>query len=161
MSLKIKISKMENQTVNSPKSKERKSDLRQVAYTLFLQGTKTLIEIGEICGVSEKTIRNWKEKYKWEDLKVAENSTQDLIVSFLNKAILELMQEEEGRGTITNIKEIARLTSIKEKHSSKLPLATYFAVFKDFNEYLKNIGELQLAKAVNKFQTSFIQNKIN
>lgn len=156
---------MENTPENTPKEKPTKksknTDLKQVAYTLFLQGTKTIIEIAEIVGVSEKSIRNWKEKYKWDDLKVAENSTQDLIVNYLNKAILELMQENEGRGTITNIKEIARLTKLKEVHSSKLPLATYFAVFKDFNEYLKNIGELTLAKQFNTFQNTFIQNKIS
>jgi transposase len=155
---------MENTPEVAPKTDSRKTrnaDLKQVAYTLFLQGSKTLIEIAEITGVSEKTIRNWKEKYKWDDLKVAENSTQDLIVNYLNKAMLELMQENEGKGTITNIKEISRLTVIKEKHSSKLPLAIYFAVFKDFNEYLKNIGELSLAKQFNTFQNSFIQNKIS
>jgi hypothetical protein len=70
------------------------------------------------------------------------------------------MEQNEGKGVITNIKEITRLVKTKEAMSSKLPLQHYMTIFKEFNEFLKHEGELTLAKQINPIQTAFIQYKL-
>jgi len=127
---------------------------------MYLQGSYTIEQIARTTGVSTKTIGNWKEAGKWEELKASENSTQDMILNHINKGLLILMEENEGRGIITNIKEITRLVKIKETMSNKLPLQHYMTVFREFNDFLKSEGELKLAKEINPLQTSFIQSKL-
>jgi hypothetical protein len=130
---------------------------KQVALDLYLRTSKTLIEIGEIVDTNEKTIRIWRDKYNWEELRSAETAVKSQVISNLYKAILSLSKDETEQ--IKNIKEIAKLTNIIEKLSQEPTISIYIQIFQEFNEFLKNKGMIKVAQQFNAEQSIFIKTK--
>lgn len=120
---------------------EKMAKLREqkLAEDLYIKGKKTNKEIAELVGVSEKTIGDWVEKFKWKDRRNAQlastnNGITNLkaLVDLYAQKLIDLENNEEG-----DIKERARLTDALSKANktlesfekdNKIPYATYINV---------------------------------
>lgn len=134
-----------------------RKDKEALALDLFMHTDKTQKEIAEIVSVAEPTIRKWKEKGKWEELKAAQTLTAGKIIRQIYQRLDALTQE----GAPLDADKIIKLANSIEKLSDRnATLSQTINVFKDFTTWLMERNP-ELGKQVNDLQKQFIYLKIN
>ena len=95
---------------------------QKLAEDLYIKGKKTNKEISALVGVSEKTIGDWVEKFKWKErrnalLSSTNNGIQNLksLVDLYAQKLIDLENNPDQ-----DIKEIARLTDALSKANKAL-----------------------------------------
>jgi len=107
--------------------------------------------------VAEPTIRKWKEKGKWDELKSAQTLTAGNIIRQLYLRLDDLTKE----GTKLDADKIIKLANAVEKLSNKqATISQTINVFKDFIGYCME-RDPELGKKINELQKNYINNKIN
>jgi len=134
-----------------------RKDKEALAFELFMHTDKTQKEIAEIAQVAEPTIRKWKEKGKWDELKSAQTLTAGNIIRQLYLRLDDLTKE----GTKLDADKIIKLANAVEKLSNKqATISQTINVFKDFIGYCME-RDPELGKKINELQKNYINNKIN
>lgn len=95
---------------------------QKLAEDLYIKGKKTNKEISELVGVTEKTIGEWVDKFKWKDRRTAALSSTNngiinlkALVDLYAQKLIDLENNDEG-----DIKERARLTDALSKANKTL-----------------------------------------
>lgn len=114
---------------------------RQWAELLYMQNQLTQKEIAEKVGVAEKTIREWKEKYLWDQLRKSMLTSKSQILSFLYNVLDKIktkIEGEEGFGDTkladmvvkytAAIKSLETETSIAQLMDAGMKAHKYFQV---------------------------------
>lgn len=112
---------------------------KQLAQALYIAGNNTQKDIAEQVGCTPKTLKNWIDKYNWEDLKTAKSITRkELLTAALNqlKAINKEI-EDEHKGIPNKQLSDAKGVIIKEIDAlSDQPLYKYVESFEDYLVWL-------------------------
>lgn len=133
------------------------NDKKLDAQDLYIFTSYTVEQIAEFCDLTARTIQNYIKLNNWDDLKAANNLTKPKIVQNLYKRILQLTEED----AIVNAQKIAMLANVLEKLDKKANASHYINVFTNFNKFLIENGELELAQSVNKHQSLFLDAMAN
>jgi transposase-like protein len=125
-------------------------------------------EICEIVEISDRTLRDWREKYGWEEVRKAGRITTPKIITKLNQLLYDEMEKEkpdpdqlielndqlaaEKEKEKPNPDEVKRLKSLISIESSKSgPDADQIVKYSKSIEYLKN-KELVLSDYIKMFR---------
>lgn len=112
---------------------------QKLAEDLFINGKKTAKDIATLVGVSEKTVGDWVEKFKWKDrrnalLSSAKNGLENLnqlIDTYAEKLIeLENKNEPDVKERARLIDALAKANKAKDsfEKDNKIPYNTYINV---------------------------------
>lgn len=112
---------------------------QKLAEDLYIKGKKTAKEIASLVGVSEKTVGDWVERFKWKDrrnalLSSAKNGLQN--INNLIDIYAEKLVEMEGNPEVNNadkiklVDAIAKLNKTKDgfEKEHRIPYNTYINV---------------------------------
>lgn len=134
---------------------------KELAKELYLNTTLTQKEIAERVGVTEKTLKKWREAGDWEKLKSAMLSTKDEIISrYLRmiNSILEIAENDDRAVTDAEADKISKLNKAMDAINKELGLSVIIQVFQEYNAFLLPLNT-DLAKANNIYQDKFINIK--
>lgn len=137
------------------------AEKKGLAKELYMHSTDTQKAIAERVKVTEKTISKWVEEGNWKNMKAAQISTKDEIVSRYMRMIgkiLELAETEDRVITDAEADRISKLNKAKDAIDKELGLSVFVQVFQEYNSYLIPLNP-ELAKENNSFQNKFINNK--
>lgn len=146
------------------------------AYELYVNSDFNQSEICEIVGVSDKTLREWRDENGWEEAKKANSITAPKVIALLNQKLYELSEGQAGE-MVNNADKISKIAAAIDKLRGKeLYLSNYIEVFKDFTNWLFTQGDIQkmqiiseeevvvngveAAKLINLWMKDFIGTKI-
>jgi phage terminase Nu1 subunit (DNA packaging protein) len=122
--------------INTQMAKVREQKL---AEELYIKGKKTNKEIAELVGVSEKTIGEWVEKFKWKERRNAllgstNNGIQNLkvLVDLYAEKLIEMEQSDtpdpKERARLTDALAKANKTLESFEKDNKIPYSVYINV---------------------------------
>ncbi len=155
-----------------------KDHVKPKAHDLYVYSNFNKSEICDMCGITDKTLRDWADKGNWEEEKKQASITTPKIISALNQRLYDLSTEDDGKKMVDNADKIAKIAAAIEKLRGKeLYLFNYIEVFQEFTDYLfsisnvekscttdagsKTVNGLESAKLLNLFMKDFINTKIN
>lgn len=121
-----------------------KESIRAKAQDLYVFSDFNQQEICDICEISDKTLRDWRDKYGWEELKKTNSITTPKIIAVLNQRLYDLSNEGDGQAMVNNADKISKIAAAIEKlRGRELYLANYIEVFKDITNWLFTQGDSQ------------------
>ena len=131
------------------------------AQELYISSDLNQNEICEIVGITDKTLRDWREKGGWEELRKSQSITTPKIVALLKKQLLELIESEEGddpeKKDVKFADKVVKLSaSIEKLRAKKIELADYIWDFKELTEHLFE-RDKELARSVNIHMQDFVK----
>lgn len=138
---------------------------REWALLLYTKENLSQKEIAAKVGVSEVTISRWKDKYKWEELKVSITITKEEQLKNLYRQIAELNNAIAGRekgSRFASSKEadsITKLANAIDKLESDIGLADIISTFRNFLAWLRKF-DLPKAQELTPLFDSYIKTKI-
>lgn len=136
------------------------TEKRNLAQDLYIKGTLTRKAIADAVGVTEKTLRNWIEKYGWDDIREAMTVTRKQLLTDAYTQLKKVNKQiEDNEGVIT--KELADAKSILRKEIEQLsesPLHVYVDVLDEFTEYLARKSPKNL-QTFSKLVMGFLEGK--
>ena len=133
---------------------------RSIAQPLYTKGKLSRKEICQIVGVTEKTLRNWIEKYNWDDLKEAYSVTRQQLLADAYSQLKTVNQAVEEKGGIPD-KQLADAKSILRKEIELLsdsPIHVYIEVFNEVTEWLM-LQHPARAAEISQLLLTFIEDK--
>jgi DNA-binding XRE family transcriptional regulator len=144
----------------------KQNEKRGKARSLFLTGEYTQKEIAAMCGVSQKTIGEWKEEENWEDMQTSlltsrENELKRLykILKALNDQTLQ--QIDAGEDVNTKLADsVIKYTAAIKSLEMETSIADKVDVGMKFIDFIRK-DDVEFAKKVTKFFDLFIQDSIN
>lgn len=112
---------------------------QKLAEDLYIKGKRTAKDISDLLGVTEKTIGNWIEKYKWKDrrnalLSSANNGMQNInnLIDIYAEKLVEMENDSEASNPdkIKLVDAIAKLNKTKDgfEKEHRIPYNTYINV---------------------------------
>lgn len=124
---------------------KEKTENQNLARELYLNTNKSQKEIAEICGVTQKTIGDWKVDYGWDDLKAAKSVTRSEIVKNYYQAILTIQDEIKMRDipipTSKDADILAKIhNNIAKLESKSVSLAEMIEFGEKFLRYLQEFS---------------------
>ena len=129
---------------------------RRRAEELYIHSDFNQKEIGEIIQVSDKTLRTWKIKYQWDELKKNHAVTAPKIIAALQEKLYQLSKAD----AIQNADKIAKIAAAMDKlKGRKLTLSNYLEVLVEFIEYLRPQDEA-LAQQLSLHAKAFIKTRL-
>lgn len=138
---------------------------RDWALLLYTKENLSQKEIATKVGVSEVTISRWKDKYKWEELKVSITITKEEQLKNLYRQIAELnnaIASREKGNRFASSKEadsITKLANAIDKLESDIGLADIISTFRNFLSWLRKF-DLPKAQELTPLFDSYIKTKI-
>lgn len=122
-----------------------KSDLDkiEVAGNLYSQG-KSIKDIANIIGMSEKTVRNWSKRHQWNVIRGAKMVSIDNIVQKALVKIDSMLDNEEFNADAFS-KAVAQLKKLKPDQRS---IDDYIVAFEGFGNFIHD--EAQNDKEITK-----------
>lgn len=146
------------------------------AQDLYVYSDFNMTDIAEICEVSDKTLRVWRDKYGWQELKKSHAVTSPRIIAQLQQAMFSMSEDKQQ--AVGNADKLVKLASAIEKlQGRQLYLANYIEVFQDFTAWMFTRGDhkkkletksgrleadgVQAGKLLNLWMKDFINTKIH
>lgn len=111
---------------------------RSLAQSLYIKGHLSRKEIAEIVGITEKTLRDWIQKYNWDALREAQSVTRQQLLLDAYTQLKAVNQAIEEIGGIPN-KNLIDAKSVLRKEIEALsdsPVHVYIEVFNEITEWL-------------------------
>lgn len=139
---------------------------REWALLLFTKENYSQKEIALKVGVSEVTISKWKERYRWEELKVSITITKEEQLKNLYRQIAELNKAISDReagsryATPSEADSITKLANAIEKMETDVGLADIISTFRNFLAWLRKIDLVKTQELTPLFD-AFIKTKIS
>lgn len=140
-------------------------DKKDIAKSLFLNGNYTREEIAEKVGTTRQTVSRWIKDGSWEELKASITITPAQILSGLNRQIIEINKNINGReegkrfATVAEADTLAKLASAIKKIETDVGVADIVNVGIRFTNWLRPL-DLEKAKEFNNLLDAFIKDQI-
>lgn len=140
-------------------------DKKDIAKSLYLNGTFTQEEIAEKVGTTRQTVSRWVKQGAWDELKASLTITPAQILAGLNRQIVEINnninQREEGKrfATVPEADTLAKLASAIKKIEQDVGIADIVDVGIRFTNWLRAL-DLDKAKEFNNLLDAFIKDQM-
>ena len=138
---------------------------RNIAKSLYVNGSYTQEEIAQKVGVTRQTVARWIATDNWEDQKAALTITPAQILAGLNRQIVEINnninQREEGQrfATVAEADTLAKLASAIKKIESDVGIADIVDVGIRFTNWLRPL-DLDKAKEFSDLLDAFLKDQL-
>lgn len=140
-------------------------DKRDIARSLYVNGSYTQEEIAQKVGVTRQTVSRWIATDSWDDQKAALTITPQQILAGLNRQIVEINNKistrEDGErfATVAEADTLAKLASAIKKIESDAGIADIVDVGIRFTNWLREL-DLEKAKEFNELLDAFIKDQM-
>ena len=138
---------------------------RDIAKSLYINGSYTQEEIAQKVGVTRQTVARWITADSWDDQKAALTITPAQILAGLNRQIVEINnninQREEGQrfATVAEADTLAKLASAIKKIESDVGIADIVDVGIRFTNWLRPL-DLDKAKEFSNLLDAFLKDQL-
>lgn len=142
-----------------------KKQQAEFAKTLYVRESLTQKEIANRVGVTEATIRAWKEKGKWDELRAIHTiSKPEMIRAWyaqINQINIAISQREEGHRYASSKESdtLLKLSQSIKNLEAELGISEYANAFTDLLDWLKP-QDLQKAKEFSDIMDGFIKSRV-
>lgn len=130
------------------------------AWLLFKDGTLTQKAIAERVGVAEKTICDWKEKFRWEDQRKSLLTTKaaqlTMLYNHLDAINEQIRDEQKNIPDSRQADAILKLTAAIKNLETEISVSQVFEVGKDFIQYVQKV-DFEKSKEVIDYYDGFIK----
>lgn len=140
-------------------------DRKDIAKSLFLNGSYTQEEIAAKVGATRQTVARWVKSEGWEDLKASLTITPAQILAGLNRHIIEINnginEREPGKRfpTVAEADVLAKLASAIKKIESDAGISDIVDVGIRFTNWLRPL-DLEMAKKFNELLDAFLKDQM-
>jgi transcriptional regulator with XRE-family HTH domain len=140
-------------------------DKKDIAKSLYLNGSFTQEEIAEKVGTTRQTVSRWVKQGAWDELKASLTITPAQILAGLNRQIVEINnninQREEGKrfATVPEADTLAKLASAIKKIEQDVGIADIVDVGIRFTNWLRPL-DLDMAKKFSQLLDAFIKEQM-
>lgn len=140
-------------------------DRKGIAKSLYINGTYTQEEIADKVGTTRQTVSRWIKDGAWEELKASVTITPAQILSGLNRQIVEINNNINGReegkrfATVAEADTLAKLASAIKKIEQDVGIADIVDVAIRFTNWLRPL-DLGKAKEFNDLLDAFIKDQM-
>lgn len=140
-------------------------DKKDIAKSLYLNGSFTQEEIAEKVGTTRQTVSRWVKQGAWDELKASLTITPAQILAGLNRQIVEINnninQREEGKrfATVPEADTLAKLASAIKKIEQDVGIADIVDVGIRFTNWLRAL-DLDMAKKFSQLLDAFIKEQM-
>lgn len=145
--------------------KQQGINKRDIAKSLYINGSYTQEEIAQKVGVTRQTVARWITADSWDDQKAALTITPAQILAGLNRQIVEINnninQREEGQrfATVAEADTLAKLASAIKKIESDVGIADIVDVGIRFTNWLRPL-DLDKAKEFSNLLDAFLKDQL-
>lgn len=139
------------------KTKERK-----LAFNLAVYTDIDYKDIAEQLGVSAKTITEWAKADKYEEFKLARQTTDTALISDLKEMMKKQVEDykkkqEDGKFTKNDADALLELARTIDTMEGGVPLRVYVQVMEEFMDFIPH--DEKLKKSLADFQMKFLMQK--
>ena len=140
-------------------------DKKDIAKSLFINGSFTQEEIAAKVDVTRQTVARWIREGKWDDLKASLTITPAQILAGLNRQIVEINNNinnrEEGHrfATVPEADTLAKLASAIKKIESDVGIADIVDVAIRFTNWLRPL-DIDMAKKFSDLLDAFLKDQM-
>jgi predicted transcriptional regulator len=138
---------------------------KAVARELFVNTDLTQKDIAEKLEVSPTTVVKWASEGKWDDLKLAKQTTHTETIVILRHMLKSLVEKnktklEEDTLTPGDMDMQTKLVSQIDDLENKIGISTIIEVLDGFFSFIPK-SEKDFRKTLAEYQTKFLMNKVN
>ncbi len=139
------------------KPKKDYEDLKKKAEGMYLDTDLSQKEIARILDVSEVSLSKWATdgNPNWEELRKLKSVGRPQALAKMYQRLIQQVDDKENSDSVYKT-----LLIIKELEDRRTVLPDLINTMKDFSEFLMSV-DLEAAKQFVKFQTAYIQKKVN
>lgn len=142
-----------------------KIDRKDLAKTLYVNGSFTQEEIAAKVGTTRQTVSRWIRDGAWDQVKASYTITPEQILAGLNRQIIEINNKVNSRpegerfATVTEADTLAKLASSIKKIETDAGIADIVNVGIKFTNWLRQT-DLDLAKRFSDLLDAFIKDQL-
>lgn len=147
------------------RTKQEIARLKEWAKLLYTKDNRSQKEIAEIVDVTPKTITDWKQEGKWDELKKSLTKTREEQLQELNDQLDEILRyiknKPEGQ-RFPNSKEsdvIKKLTSSIKDLTTEIGIAETIDVFMAFSNWIRS-HNFTKAQEVAELMDGYVQSRL-
>lgn len=142
-----------------------KIDRKDLAKTLYVNGSFTQEEIATKVGTTRQTVSRWIREGSWDQVKASYTITPEQILAGLNRQIIEINNNVNSRpegerfATVAEADTLAKLASSIKKIETDAGIADIVNVGIKFTNWLRQT-DLELAKRFSDLLDAFIKDQL-
>ena len=142
-----------------------KIDRKDLAKTLYVNGSFTQEEIATKVGTTPQTVSRWIRQGSWDQVKASYTITPEQILAGLNRQIIEINNNVNSRpegerfATVAEADTLAKLASSIKKIETDAGIADIVNVGIKFTNWLRQT-DLELAKRFSDLLDAFIKDQL-
>ena len=142
-----------------------KIDRKDLAKTLYVNGSFTQEEIAAKVGTTRQTVSRWIREGSWDQVKASYTITPEQILAGLNRQIIEINNKVNSRpegerfATVAEADTLAKLASSIKKIETDAGIADIVNVGIKFTDWLRQT-DLDLAKKFSDLLDAFIKDQL-
>ena len=142
-----------------------KIDRKDLAKTLYVNGSFTQEEIAAKVGTTRQTVSRWIRDGAWDQVKASYTITPEQILAGLNRQIIEINNKVNSRpegerfATVAEADPLAKLASSIKKIETDAGIADIVNVGIKFTNWLRQT-DLDLAKRFSDLLDAFIKDQL-
>ena len=142
-----------------------KIDRKNLAKTLYVNGSFTQEEIAAKVGTTRQTVSRWIRDGAWDQVKASYTITPEQILAGLNRQIIEINNKVNSRpegerfATVAEADTLAKLASSIKKIETDAGIADIVNVGIKFTNWLRQT-DLDLAKRFSDLLDAFIKDQL-
>jgi transcriptional regulator with XRE-family HTH domain len=142
-----------------------KIDRKDLAKTLYVNGSFTQEEIATKVGTTRQTVSRWIREGSWDQVKASYTITPEQILAGLNRQIIEINNNVNSRpegerfATVAEADTLAKLASSIKKIETDAGIADIVNVGIKFTNWLRQT-DLDLAKRFSDLLDAFIKDQL-
>lgn len=142
-----------------------KIDRKDLAKTLYVNGSFTQEEIAAKVGTTRQTVSRWIREGSWDQVKASYTITPEQILAGLNRQIIEINNKVNSRpegerfATVAEADTLAKLASSIKKIETDVGIADIVNVGIKFTDWLRQT-DLDLAKKFSDLLDAFIKDQL-
>lgn len=142
-----------------------KIDRKDLAKTLYVNGSFTQEEIATKVGTTRQTVSRWIREGSWDQVKASYTITPEQILAGLNRQIIEINNNVNSRpegerfATVAEADTLAKLASSIKKIETDAGIADIVNVGIKFTNWLRQ-ADLDLAKRFSDLLDAFIKDQL-
>lgn len=140
-------------------------DKKDIAKSLYLNGSYTQEEIADKVDVTRQTVSRWIKDGGWDEVKASISITPAQILSGLNRQIIEInrviSERDEGErfATVAEADTLAKLASAIKKIEQDVGIADIVDVGIRFTNWLRPL-DIEKAKEFSELLDAFIKDQM-
>lgn len=139
------------------------TDKQKIAYTLYMQGGRTLEDVADLVGVNSSLAKRWSTEGNWAKLRASQAITPQKLLDNLYMMVHQIIEQVNNRkskiATTEEAKTIAQLADAVKKMQSDVGIVEICGVGTRFINWLKQV-DLEKAKEVSGYFDGFIKDSV-